>query len=358
VAQIDARFELNDSAPVPSTFATRKLRPTFSGRIGRYFDFKFMPDFGGGQTVVADAYVDIRFSRGFRIRTGKDKTPIGHELLHGDAFVLFPERSLASNLVPNRDIGVQAQGEVWGGRAVYGAGIFNGIPDGTSGNADTDTNGSKDVAARVTVQPFRRAGAPATAITGLGFHIGGSRGRQVGALPTFRTSYGQAYYSYAPGVVADGVRSRITPAAFYYYRSFGAFTEYVRSAQTVARGTFSEEIDNHAWQVTGSYVLTGEPASERGVRPRQNFDPAAGNWGAFQVIARYASLSVDEDAFTNGLAAAGASQDTHSWGIGLNWYPNPWIKWYASVEHTSFDTLTPVARPSEDIIFVRGQLAF
>jgi phosphate-selective porin OprO/OprP len=208
------------------------------------------------------------------------------------------------------------------------------------------------------VQPFRRAGAPATAITGLGFHIGGSRGRQVGALPTFRTSYGQAYYSYAPGVVADGVRSRITPAAFYYYRSFGAFTEYVRSAQTVARGTFSEEIDNHAWQVTGSYVLTGEPASERGVRPRQNFDPAAGNWGAFQVIARYASLSVDEDAFTNGLAAAGASQDTHSWGIGLNWYPNPWIKWYASVEHTSFDTLTPVARPSEDIIFVRGQLAF
>jgi phosphate-selective porin OprO/OprP len=92
--------------------------------------------------VVADAYVDIRFSRGFRIRTGKDKTPIGHELLHGDAFVLFPERSLASNLVPNRDIGVQAQGEVWGGRAVYGAGIFNGIPDGTSGNADTDTNGS------------------------------------------------------------------------------------------------------------------------------------------------------------------------------------------------------------------------
>ncbi len=76
VAQLDGKFELNDTVPVSSTFTIRKLRPTFSGRVGHYFDFKVMPDFGGGQTVVADAYIDIRFSRAFRIRTGKDKVPI------------------------------------------------------------------------------------------------------------------------------------------------------------------------------------------------------------------------------------------------------------------------------------------
>jgi hypothetical protein len=73
--------------PVSSTVSIRKLRPTFSGRVARYFD--------------------VRVARAFRVRIGKDKTPIGHELLQGDADPLFPERALASSLVPNRDIGVQ-----------------------------------------------------------------------------------------------------------------------------------------------------------------------------------------------------------------------------------------------------------
>jgi phosphate-selective porin OprO and OprP len=163
VAQIDARFELGDTVPVGSTFAIRKARPTLSGRLGRYFDFKVMPDFGNGQAVLADAYVDIRFFRALRVRTGKDKVPVGHELLQGDGNLMFQERTLASNLVPNRDLGIQAQGEAWGPRLSYAAGVFNGIPDGTSSTADTDANGAKDLVGRVTVQPFRRAAGPAGA---------------------------------------------------------------------------------------------------------------------------------------------------------------------------------------------------
>lgn len=61
-----------------------------------------------GLTVAADegaAYIDVRLSPTFRVRIGKDKTPLGLEQLYAD---------LASNLVPNRDVGVQAQGEVAG----------------------------------------------------------------------------------------------------------------------------------------------------------------------------------------------------------------------------------------------------
>src|SRR5204862_5837561 len=101
VAQTDGRFSLDDPTPVIDTFTIRKLRPTFSGRVAKYFDFKVMPDFGNGTAVVQDAYFDVRFSPRFRVRTGKDKTPIGYELLEGDAQLLFPERSLASSLVPN-----------------------------------------------------------------------------------------------------------------------------------------------------------------------------------------------------------------------------------------------------------------
>jgi phosphate-selective porin OprO and OprP len=358
VAQVDARFELGDTVPVGSTFGIRKARPTLTGRVGRYFDFKVMPDFGSGQAVLTDAYFDIRFWRALRVRTGKDKTPIGHELLQGDGNLMFQERTLASSLVPNRDVGIQAQGEAWGPRLSYAAGVFNGIPDGTSSTADTDANGAKDLAGRVTVQPFRPAAGPAGPLAGFGLFLGGSHGTQAGALPSFRTTYGQVYFSYAAGVAAAGTRARVTPAAFYYRGPFGVFTEYIRSAQRVTRGTEAFDIANHAWEVTGSYVLTGEPASDRGIRPRQNFDPAAGHWGAVQVTGRYSALTVDDEVFDHGLGAAGASRRARSWAAGVNWYPNPWVKWYATVERTFFDEGVTPARADENILFLRAQVAF
>src|SRR5207249_2200082 len=109
-----------------------------------------MPDFGNGTAVMQDAYFDVRFSPKFRVRTGKDKTPVGYELLQGDAFVLFPERALASSLVPNRDIGVQVQGDLTP-KVFYAAGVFNGIPDGTSGPTELDANSDKDLAGRIVV---------------------------------------------------------------------------------------------------------------------------------------------------------------------------------------------------------------
>src|SRR4030095_15658799 len=80
-SQADARFSVDKPNPIVNTLTLRKIRPTFSGRVGRYFDYKVMPDFGGGTTIIQDAYFDIRFSPKFRVRTGKDKTPIGYELL-------------------------------------------------------------------------------------------------------------------------------------------------------------------------------------------------------------------------------------------------------------------------------------
>jgi phosphate-selective porin OprO/OprP len=359
VAQVDGKFDLDDAAPVTRTFAIRKLRPTFSGRVGRHFDFKLTPDFGNGQAVIADAYLDVRFSHAFRLRTGKDKTPIGHELLQGDAYLLFPERALASSLVPNRDVGIQAQGDVWSQRLTYAAGVFNGVPDGTSSRTHIDTHGGKEVAARVTVHPFRRTGsAPAGLLSGLGFHLGGSRGGEAGVLPSFRTSFGHVYFSYAADAAASGRHTRMTPAVFYYHGGLGAFAECIRSAQQVTRAGAKTDVDNHAWEATGSFVLTGEPASDRGVRPRHNFDPSAGEWGAVQVLARYTVLTVDGDAFGSGLAAPGASREARSWTVGVNWYPNPWIKWYATVERTIFGGGELVPREDENIISLRFQLGF
>lgn len=358
VAQLDGRFSLDDPLPITNTFTIRKLRPTFSGHIAKYFDYKVMPDLGGGTVVMQDAYVDVRFSSTFRVRTGKDKTPVGYELLQGDAFVLFPERALASSLVPNRDIGVQAQGDLAGGRVFYAAGVFNGIPDGTSSTTEIDTNSAKDLAGRVVVQPFRTTRTPAGALHGFGFQVGGSTGRQIGALPSFKTSVGQTYFSYATGVTANGRRTRVSPAIFYYYKALGVFGEYMRSTQPVARAAVTQDVRNQAWEVTGSYVLTGEAASDRGVKPKNNFDPVTGHWGALQILARYTTLAVDRSAFAAALTAAGANREARSYTIAANWYPAAFIKYYATFERTAFGGDMRGPRPAENVILFRAQLGF
>ena len=355
-AQADGRFDLDELKPITNTFTIRRIRPTLTGRVAKYFDFKVMPDFGSGTTIVQDAYFDIRFSPKFRLRTGKDKTPIGYELLIGDNFLPFSERALASSLVPNRDIGFQAQGDLLGNKLFYAAGIFNGIPDGSSLTSELDTNNSKDYAGRVVLQPFRSAKTPPGVLNGFGFQVGGSTGRQSGTLPSFRTSVGQTCFSYAANASANGDRRRVSPALFYYYKAFGAFGEYMRSTQSVSRPGTATSVTNRGWEVTGSYVFTGELAGERGVQPRSNFDPSNGRWGALQLVGRYTQLAVDRDVFSLGLASATASRLAKSFTIGANWYPTAFIKMYGTYERTIFEGIT--SRRAENVILFRSQLDF
>jgi len=355
VVQADGRFSLDDPLPITNTFVLRKARPTFSGRVARYFDFKLMPELAGGASVLLDAYFDIRFSPKLRVRSGKDKTPVGYELLIGDASLIFPERSIVSSLVPNRDVGFQALGELAGGKVSYSAGVFNGQPtDGSSNTTDVDTNSGKDLAGRIVVLPFRSATGPASLWSNLGFHLGGSTGSQTGALPSFRTSAGQTYFAYA-ATTADGRRTRVTPAVFLYVKTFGAFAEYARSRQDVIKGGLITSVANQAWGVTASYVLTGEPTSDRGVRPRSPFDPARGQWGALQAAARYAELTVDDIVFAAGLVAPDASRKAKQLTLGTNWFLNNVIKIYGTYERFTFDGSV---RPDGNVIIFRTQLAF
>ena len=90
---------------------------------------------------------------------------------------------------------------------------------------------------------------------------------------------------------------------------------------------------------------------------RSSFDPPAGHWGALQLVARYAELNIDKGAFTALLPAAGASSGASSFTLAVNWYPTPYIKYYASFERTTFQSeLT--TRPAENAMLIRAQLAF
>jgi phosphate-selective porin OprO and OprP len=358
LAQADGRFALDDSnEAVVNTFSFRRLRPYLRGRFARRFEFYFNPDFAGGTLVVQDAYVDTVFSPAFRIRAGKGKTPFGLERLHSASNLLFFDRAMPTSLVPNRDIGIQVLGDISGGVVSYLAGVMNGVPDG--GSADVDTNDSKDLSGRFIVRPFNKI--EKSPLKNLYFAISGSTGRQTGAtaLPTFRTqSIQQQYFSYN-GASADGVRNRYSPEVSYYYKAFGGFAEYVHTEMPILKGTVREAIAHEAWQVAGSVVLTGEAADAgAGVRPRANFDFGAGHLGAFQVAARYHTLTIDDRAFTLNLATAGSSRKAEAWTAGLNWFLTPNFKYVFNFERTVFDGDPDGPRKAENAFLFRTQVNF
>jgi phosphate-selective porin OprO/OprP len=355
----DGRFAPDDfDERVVDTFAFRRLRPYLRGRFSRRFEFYFNPDVAGGTLVVQDAYVDTVFAPAFRIRAGKGKTPFGLERLHSASNLLFFNRAFPTALVPNRDLGIQVLGDISGGLVSYLVGVMNGVPDG--GSADVDTGDGKDVSGRLIVRPFNSTeGSP---LKGLGLALSGSTGRQSGAtaLPTFRTqSLEQPFFSYS-GASADGVRRRYSPQVFYYSRSFGGFAEWVHTETPIRKGLVREQIAHDAWQVAGSFVLTGEAATDAGagVRPRANFDFGNGSLGAFQVAARYYTLEVDDRALTLGLAAPGVSRKADAWTVGLNWYLTGNFRYTFNFERTVFDDDPDGARKAENAFVFRTQVNF
>jgi phosphate-selective porin OprO/OprP len=181
-------------------------------------------------------------------------------------------------------------------------------------------------------------------------------------------------------VFANGSRDRITPQAYYYYGPIGVIAEYARSSQDVSNGTTTANLDNNAWQIAASYLITGEDASFKGVKPKLVFDTDKGGWGAWELVARYQENNIDNSAFSTASTGIGVrfadprnnASSAKSWAAGVNWYLNQNVKIVVDYENTSFDgggnttstgaatgSFTNIAdRPNEKTLFTRFQLSY
>jgi len=151
--------------------------------------------------VLFDAYGDVSLTPAFAVRLGKFKPPVGLERLQSATDIAFAERGLPTNLVPNRDIGVQLGGDIHTGVLTYAVGVFNGVTD--LGNGDGDLNDSKDLDARVFLQPITTG-----SLKGLGIGIAGTTGTEQGGLsgttlssglPAYRSAGQQTVFRYRTG---------------------------------------------------------------------------------------------------------------------------------------------------------------
>ncbi|HEX5035991.1 MAG TPA: porin [bacterium] len=353
-----------------NSFLLRRVRPIVEATLFDRFSVRIVPDFGGGTAVLQDAYADIRFIPEIKLRGGKFKEPVGLERLQSANSNLFVERGLPTNLVPNRDVGVQLFGDIGGGLVSYAVGAFNGVFDG--GSSDGDNNDGKDIAGRVFVQPFLKTGIEP--LKGLGVGAAATFGKQKGSasspnLPGFKTAGQSTFFRYlnvpasgttgASIVVAAGKVYRITPQLYYSWGPFGFLGEYVRSSQEVDSGGTVDTLTHRAWQTAASFVLTGEKASYKGVKPKNPINPKEGKWGAVEIAARYNELRVDSAAFPVFADPTASANLARGFGGGVNWYLNDNVKFVLDFEHTLFHGGAKTGnRQSENALQTRLQLYF
>jgi phosphate-selective porin OprO and OprP len=376
----DVRAYGGDSAPeTADTFFLRSVRPTIEGTFGNIYDFRLTPDFGGGRSIVVDAYAAARFKPGFVLTVGKFKPSVGLERLASEPDLKFMERGLPTFLVPNRDLGVQLSGEIAGGTFAYQVGYFNGVTDGQSSDnlatpdVEFDTGG--DYAARVFFQPF--VNSDNFSLRGLGFGVGSTWQDLPGSaanpyLSSYRSQGQLNTFSYrantATGVTpnnatfANGERLRLAPQLYYYRGSVGFLGEYTQVKQDVSRAvggiTLSDTLTNTAWQGQFSWFITGEEEAYRGFTPQSTFQPGKPGIGAWELVARIQELDVDDDAFAGGansfanpLTAVSKIKD---YGIGVNWYPWNTVKFSLNYDLSSFEGGAATGdRPDERALFGR-----
>jgi phosphate-selective porin OprO and OprP len=385
----DNRVYSGDSVPeTADTFILRRVRPTIEGTFGGIYDFRFMPDFASGRTAIIDAYIAARFKPGATLTVGKFKPPVGLERLQSSADIRFIERALPTLLVPNRDLGVQLSGEFSGGAFTYQVGYFNGVTDGQSSDnlatpdVEVDTKG--DYAARVFFQPF--VNSENFNLRGLGFGLGstwidadGSAANT--ALSSYRSAGQQNVFAYrantATGATpnnatyADGQRLRLAPQFYYYRGSFGVLGEYTQVEQDVTRvigaTVRSDTLTHSAWQTQFSWFITGEEESFRGYTPASTFVPGKPGTGAWELVARYHELDVDDATFAGGALSFAnpltAASKVTAYGVGVNWYPWNTVKLSANYEISQFEGgaangIAVADRADERAFFTRFALNF
>ena len=362
----------SDGRLFPGTEATsgidnlllRRARPIIEATVGRYFEFRLMPDFGGASPTIFDAYWDGKFAPQLVVRAGKFKPPVGLERLQSATDIAFAERGLPTNLVPSRDVGLQVSGDISEGVLAYQIGVFNGVPD--LANGGDDLSDAKDFAARVFVQPFKRG-----SLRGLGLGVAGSTGLERGTvgtpgLPTYRTPGQQTFFRYnsstttpANNVFANGKRQRLSPQGYFYTGPLGFLAEYVITRNAVTRAGATAELEHTAWQGIGSFFLTGEKAGFRSPTPKKPFDLKEGGFGALELVARYGELSLDEASFPVYATTTASAEKAKAWGLGVNWHFTRAVKVAVNYEHTTFTGgAADGDREAENAIITRFQTSF
>lgn len=278
--QLDYRQFLNtkDRTDI-DTFLLRKARFGLEATLAKYYEFRFLPDFGQGTTIVQDAYMNVHYWDAMQIEFGRFKQPISYEQLIQDRYVPTLERSLIDQLVPARDLGAMIHGEnVFQNRLDYAVSISNGEINGNS----TDLNNHKDVDGRIAIRPLNDPNLPEW-LRYFQVGVSGGFGVEDEAInpATLKEPDTVPFLSFNSTVRADGVRTRLCPELAYFYGPFGFLAQYYSEQQdmepnsTGAASKITIDVPFNGYVLLGTLLLTGETRTtwSEQIKPLRPFNP-------------------------------------------------------------------------------------
>ncbi len=296
----------------------RRARIYFEGDIYERLFFKAQYDFADGDPAFKDVYAGLRDLGPFGdVQVGQFKEPYSLAEQTSSNYITFMERGLPSVFFPDRNVGIMTHNTALEERMQWQLAVFR-VTDEFGSSFSSGSQTGWDVAARL-------SGAPI-------YEDEGRRVLHLGAAYIHRFSgddsvrYRQRPESHLADrfvdtldIDADGADLFVGELAWVH----GPLSFLVEYDTALVSGNHGQS-DVDFWGAYGqvSYFLTGEhavyePAEGKfgRVKPKANFNPAKGGWGAWEIATRYSYLDLDDRNVEGGKI----------WDVtaGINWYLFP-----------------------------------
>jgi len=376
----DYRIYQGDGAPA-DTFLLRQARFGFQGSYGSHFDFALLSDAASTSgSVVRDVYLNVRIRPEFQFQAGQFKAPFAQETGIGDTSLDFVERGFQSMLYPSaasayRSPGAAFHGDIAGGIMQYWVGAFNG-----KGYALANTTNEPEFIGRLRFYPWRKSKSDWFRQLAFGGSIDHARARGLSGDQSFSGALPDGAYTFFPQFAINGPIERYNGEFTYVksnfslrgeYDQLNQFRENVGSEQAGGLGFLSlPGIIAKAWDISTTYLLTGEKRPENGTPRVKNplFGPdtpggQGRGWGAWELAFRFTGIQANEPQadfltyYTPGFVP-GFNDHTFEYTAGVNWYPNYWVKYVLNVGIDQLKEPSVIGQEPQNYFVVEQRLQF
>jgi phosphate-selective porin OprO and OprP len=374
-------FSPNDMTFGKSGVYVPRVRLYFEGRLTRNWEYEVSLQRSlDGNWDLLDGNLNLHLSEAFQIKLGRCLVPYSYDWFdHLEQYFIAPERALFPlNFGLSRQAGLMAWGKALDGRLDWALGGFNGHLSGVA-----DNNPDQEAVGYLNLRPFLKS-EEYSALRHLNVGASGSLGQVVrdeAPLP-LRTSVQAAendsgttdasavFLNFNDTTVYHGNSDFAAVHLAYYYGGLSFESEWnIGQIQMSRPGLRNKpEIPVRGFHTMLSYFITGEQIERRTtVVPLRPFRPFSGEWGpgAIEPFVRYSQLNLGDIVFKDGLA------DGNDWtnnvgmiDLGVNWYPNRWIKFYLDWQHAAYGSPVLINEPrgifsrSSDLLWLRCQVYF
>ena len=322
----------------------RRVHLDTSGTLWKDWHFTGQFDFANNDVSVRDAYLSYSELRLVTFKAGNFKVPHSLEVMMNNNWTTFMETGLPKALTIGRRIGlgVDAHGDLWSIAAMgFGEGVSNSGVDEESG-----------VAGRITLSPVHQK----TKVIHLGTW---AALRDLTDTAELRFHERPESHVTSVRLVDTGTISNVEDSIHYGFEGAGIYGPFSIQGEyitvDVGRESGFSDVGFDGWYVYGSWIVTGESRSysvKKGVfgeiKPKRNFSLEKGGKGALELAVRYSTIDLNDGPIDGG--------DMDNWTMGVNWYPNPNIRF--CFNYITVDSEKAGVSDDPHVFQVRAQVVF